>query len=378
METVSPRDAVAAAARAIVAADGVEALANPRGFAGRIADRAPGTRREAKILQQALADGVVNRLKDAPANRQALVGQLAGQIEHAHGFQPELAAWAVALIDGLVHGEPASPAASPSPVAAAPVAPEPAHNPPHQPGPGGAGAAAAQVIAVARPVEPAAGRIAEASVAATGVPGGTAAGARAAMTTPPALVVIALGLGMAILAVVANPLDMSPRVAGWAAYPADALNSFLAALLFAAPVSVLAAFGFRGSAALGGILAVAVLLIVHLGLGSDLESYGGILINAGLFQVAAAAVAEAILLYWRKPRTGVAPMALAGAAYAALGGFALGMPWHASGLDGTVPGSTAGINVFALAGILAGGAVTGAVAALLVPPILRRLPGRRT
>lgn len=373
MEPANPRDAVAEAARAIVAADGVEALANPRAFAGRIADRAPGTRREAKILQQALADSVLHRLKDAPANRQTLVRQLASQIEQAHGFQPELAAWAVALIDSLVHGEPAANAAPPSPVAAAPAGPEPAHNPPHKPGSAGAGAAVAQVIAVARPLANPAARIIETPAAATGVPSGTAAPAR----LPSVWIGIAFGLGLAILAVMANPLAMSPVVAGWAAYPEDALSSFLAALVFAAPVAGLAALGFRGSAALGGILAVAVLLFVHLGLGSDLESYGGILMTAGLFQAAAAAVAEAILLFWRKLRTGVAPMALAGATYAGLGGFALGMPWRASGLDGTVPGSVVGINVFALAGILAGGAIAGVIAALVIPPLLRRLPGRR-
>ena len=376
MEPANPRDAVAMAARAVVAADGVEALANPRAFAGRIADRAPGTRREAKILQQALADGVLHRLKDAPATRQTLVRQLASQIEHAHGFQPELAAWAVALIDSLVHGEPVANAASLSQVAAAPVVSAPAQKPPHLPGSGRAGAAAAQVIALARPLETPAARIIETPAAASGVPGGTPS-----PTWPTARQIwIGLGLGLvlATLAVMANPLSMSPMLVGWSAYPEDALNSFFSALLFTAPVAGLAALGFRGSAALGGVLAVAVLLLLHLGLGGDLAYYGGVLVTAGLFQIAAAAIAEAILLFWRKPRTGITPMVLASAAYAALGGFALSLPWHASGLDGAVPGSPAGINVFALAGILAGGAATGAIAALLIPTILRRLPGRRT
>lgn len=375
METANPRNSVAEAARAIVAADGVEALANPRAFAGRIADRAPGTRREAKILQQALADGVLHRLRDAAANRQTLVRQLASQIEHAHGFQPELAAWAVALIDSLVHGEPAAIATSPFQVGAAPVASAPAQKPPHLPGSGGAGAAAAQVIAMARPLETPAARIIETPAAASGVPGGTPSPAWP--TARHIWIGLGLGLVLAILAVMANPLAMSPVLVGWSAYPEDATNSFFSALLFATPVAGLAAFGFRGSAALGGVLAVMVLLFFHLGIGGDLEYYGDVLMTAGLLQVAAAAVAEAILLVWRKPRTGVVPMALASAAYAALGGFALALPWHASGLDGAIPGSPAGINVFAFAGILAGGAATGGIAALLIPTLLRRLPGGR-
>ncbi len=128
MQAIQQREAVAEAARAIIAADGIEALYNSRLFAARLGDRVPTAKRETRVLGQALADGVVSRIHEAGTGRKLILPQLASQIEDAHGYQRELTLWAVMLVDSLLSGETmpvTSPALAPAHTPAPDVATKP-------------------------------------------------------------------------------------------------------------------------------------------------------------------------------------------------------------------------------------------------------------
>ncbi len=362
MQAIQPREAVAEAARAIIAADGIEALYNSRLFAARLGDRVPTAKRETRVLGQALADGVVSRIHEAGTGRKLILPQLASQIEDAHGYQRELTLWAVMLVDSLLSGETmpvTSPALAPAHTPAPDVATKPV--PPS--------ANAFNTTPALLPVE-------EKRVPPQAVERPASAASSVLSdwkNTPRATIIAAIALTIFVTPVIgAVSADaLQPFVTGWKAYPEDAVDSLITGAAFALPVMAFAVAGFRGSAVIGCMVVIVASVLVKLAGGSViLDTMAGFFV-AALLQGGASVVTEAFLLMRGSSRTGFLSMAIAGAIYATAGGFFLAVPWLLFEMGSG--SSSPALNAYALVGLLIGGSIAGGFAAILFAPLLRRL-----
>ncbi len=362
MQTIQPREAVAEAARAIIAADGIEALYNSRVFAARLGDRVPTAKRETRVLGQALADGVVSRIREAGAGRKLILPQLASQIEDAHGYQRELTLWAVMLVDSLLSGEtmpmtsPApAPVLTPEPQVVTKPVPPPAKAVDTTPAPSRTEEKRAPPQIVERPASAATSILCDWK------------------NTPRATLIAAIALTVFITPLIgAVSADaLLPFVTGWKAYPEDAADSLITGAAFSLPLMAFAIAGFRGSAVVGCMVVIAASLLVKLAGGSViLNSMAGFLV-AALLQGGASVTAEAFLLMRGSSRTGFLSMTIAGAIYAAAGGFFLAVPWLLFEMGSG--SSSPALNVYALVGLLIGGGLAGGLAVIIFAPLLRKV-----